>query len=133
MYGVERLEVIENHSTYEIFSSLKDALAFAEELKVWKGVYIPLYIFRAYFNKERIYFEGRSWYYEDFSDTIVSTTEILIEFNDPKRDSFEIKKDLWEKIEKMDNTDEVKSLFKFPDNCKKLRRKILHKSTEIYL
>lgn len=105
MYAVERFDVMDTHSTYEIFPSLKDALDFAENLKTWKGVHIPLYIFRAYFNKDRIYFEDTSWNYEDFSDTILSTTEILLEFNDPTGDSFEIKNDLWEKIEKLDSED----------------------------
>lgn len=129
MYAVERFEVIENHSTYEIFSSLKDALAFAEELKVWEGVHIPLYIFRAYFNRERIYFEQKSWNYEDFSDTILSTTEILMEFNDPKGDSFEIKEDLWEKIEQINSENEIKELFNFPKNSPKLRKQILQNLT----
>lgn len=128
MYAVERFDVMDTHSTYEIFPSLKDALNFAEELKNWKGVHIPLYIFRAYFNKDRIYFEDRGWNYEDFSDTILSEAEILAEFNDPTNDYFEIKNDLWEKIEKMNNENEIKTLFNFPKNSPKLRRSILQKS-----
>lgn len=128
MYAVERLDVMDNHSTYEIFSSLKTALDFANELKTWKGVHIPLYLFRAYFNKDRIYFEDGGWNYEDFSDTIFSATEILTEFNDPKGDEFEINNELWKKIEIAENEDEIKSLFYFPTNSKKLRKNILKKS-----
>lgn len=128
MYAIEKLDVMDNHSTYEIFPSLKKALDFADELKNWKGVHIPLYIFRAYFNKDRIFFEDKGWNYEDFSDTIISETEILAEFNDPKDDGFEINNELWEKIETIDNEDEIKSLFIFPSNNKKIRRKIWRNS-----
>lgn len=125
MYAVERFDVMDNYSTYEIFASLKDAVGFAEGLKSWDGVHIPLYIFRANFNKDRIYSEKKCWHYEDFSDTILSPTEILIEFNDPKGDSFEIKEELWEKIEKLKSKDEIKSLFTYPKNETKFRRRIL--------
>jgi len=128
MYAVERLDVMDNHSTYEIFPSLKKALDFAVKLKTWKGVHIPLYVFRAYFNKDRIFFEDGSWNYEDFSDTVISKTEILAEFNDPKDDGFEINDELWKQIETIDNEDGIKSLFNFPSNSKKIRRSIWRNS-----
>jgi len=73
MIGVEYSNENEiEHSTYEIFDSLQDAVDFAEQDDI-----IVKYYFVADFNKDRIYREDGGWNYEDFSDTIILKTNLV--------------------------------------------------------
>lgn len=78
MFAVEYYNTFDNTSTYNIFTKLKLAQAFCDKT-VWNKNYFPLYIFKADFNKERIYRENEEWNYEDCSDTILKYYNFRIE------------------------------------------------------
>ena len=64
MYAVEYKT--DNSSSYEIFENYKDALSFANSNAN------SIFLFTADFNKERIYLDGGTWNYDDFSDTFIN-------------------------------------------------------------
>lgn len=73
MYGVEHFYAHEDSSTFEIFSTLMEALSYCAEPSLWTEDHYPLYVFKAKFNPERIFQEddlGGRWNYEDSNDTI---------------------------------------------------------------
>ncbi len=72
MFAVEHYYVSDDCSTYEIFETLENAKEFCENKSNWNDDHFPLYIFKADFNLDRIYFdENGFWNYDDFSDTII--------------------------------------------------------------
>lgn len=77
MYGVEHCYIDNGRSTYEIFNSLEKAKEFVKNNQNWTENNKPLFIFKAMFNKELIYRQGKEWNYDDFSDTIISDYEII--------------------------------------------------------
>lgn len=64
MYAVEYKT--DSDSTYEIFENYNDALSFANSNEN------SIFLFTADFNKERIYLDGVTWNYDDFSDTFIN-------------------------------------------------------------
>lgn len=53
-------------STYEIFENYDGALGFANSNEN------AMFLFTADFSKERIYLDGETWNYDDFSDTFIN-------------------------------------------------------------
>lgn len=82
MYGVEHCYIDNGRSTYEIFDSLKKANEFVKNDENWTNNHKPLFIFKAMFNKELIYQQGKEWNYDDFCDTIVDDYEIIKMINE---------------------------------------------------
>ena len=84
MFGVEHYSALEDASTYEIFSTLREAKSFCEDQTLWTEHDFPLYIFEAEFNPKRIFREpdlDGCWNYEDNDDTILKYGSIFIEIN----------------------------------------------------
>jgi len=70
MYGVEYKT--DSRSTYEIFQNYDDAVVFANSNEN------NIFLFTAEFNEDRIYLDGGSWNYDDFSDTFINQEIIEI-------------------------------------------------------
>ena len=90
MFGVEHYYASEDSSTYEIFPTLSEAETFCADNSFWSDGHYPLFIFKAEFNRDRIFREkeprGR-WNYDDYSDTIVEYEDFFVEIN--QRPEFE--------------------------------------------
>ena len=82
MYGVEHV-YSDGRRTYDIFSTLNEAELFCCQNDYWSNEHIPLFIFKAIFNLEYIYFEKQSyrWNYDDFSNTMIGNYEYIKEIN----------------------------------------------------
>ncbi len=119
MYGVERFNVLQDYRTTEIFPRLKTALEYSRKLKEDDGVHIPLFIFAAIYNGDRIYRDTQSglqvWNYDDYSDTILKYLPFEIVFNEGMTCGG-ISNNWSDKIENCNSNEEIKKLFNYPND-----------------
>lgn len=72
-YAVEYECPVDGGGNYDIFSSLEEAESFFNTLTEQNNL-IPIQIFSAMFNMERVYREDNRWNYDDYSDTFNGDT-----------------------------------------------------------
>ncbi|MDK2969848.1 MAG: hypothetical protein PWQ65_955 [Bacteroidota bacterium] len=82
MYAVEHA-YSDGRQTYDIFPTKEAATAFCGNAGNWTDTHIPLFMFKADFNVDLIYFDEQlnGWNYEDFADTIIGNYTIIQIYN----------------------------------------------------
>ena len=83
MYAVEHA-YSDGRQTYDIFLTKEAAIAFCGNAANWTETHKPLFMFKADFNADLIYFDEQlnGWNYEDFADTIIGNYTIIRHIND---------------------------------------------------
>ena len=83
MFGVEHYYKGDDASTYDIFQTIETAQEFVNNSALWNDDHYPLFIFKALFNLEHVYYDDDNevWSYDDHSDTIIGNIEKFQEIN----------------------------------------------------
>lgn len=77
MYALE-YSSYDGSKTFDIFKTFEKAKIFAEQVRTFGYYYEPLFIFKADFNRVRIYKEEDNWNYDDRADTFnLNSVKIL--------------------------------------------------------
>lgn len=82
MYAVEHA-YSDGRQTYDIFPTQEAAAAYCGNTANWSETHKPLFMFKADFNADLIYFDEQlnGWNYEDFADTIIGNYTIIQIYN----------------------------------------------------
>lgn len=79
MYALE-YQSYDGSKTFDIFDTLKKVKIFAKHMRTLGYHYMPLFVFKADFNRARIYKENGVWNYDDRADTFNRNGTKILEY-----------------------------------------------------